>query len=140
MREHENDPDTWGVNLFISEIKLGDVVFIWLTKCKGRETRGIYAMAEISGKPDPKRGQFDWEQQFWVNKEAKEHHKNLIKLELRYTKPIIGKYISKDELVAAGLGNLLILRMPQATIYKVTPEDCTIIKKLVEARKGSKKN
>jgi len=133
MKEHENDSDTWGVNLFINEIEKGDVVFIWLTKYKGKETRGIYAVAKITELPNPDREQFPWEAQYWKNQEAKERRKHLVNLELRYSKLIIDKPILKDELEAAGLGNLLILKMRRATIYKVTKE-CETIKKMIETR------
>lgn len=133
MKEHKNDPDTWGINKFIGEIEKGDTVFIWLTKYIGKETRGIYAMAEITGLPNKHRKNFDWEQKYWRDQKAKARRKRLINLELQYTKFIIDNYISKHKLEAAGLENLLILRMPRATIYKVTRE-CEAIKKLVGTR------
>jgi len=90
-------------------------------------------MAEITGLPDERRGKFDWEDKYWTDQRAKERRRHLINLELRYTKSLNDKYISKDELEAAGLGNLLILKMPRATIYKVTKE-CETIRKMVGTR------
>jgi len=115
MKEHKNDYDKWGINQYISEIEPCDIAFIWLTKCKRKETRGIYAMAKITGLPgenaDEIRMKYTWEDKYWTNIEEKERRKSLINLELRYTELIIDKYISKDELEAAGLENLLILKM-----------------------------
>ena len=133
VKEHKNDPDTWGISLFIPEIELGDTAFIWLTKYKGKETRGIYAMAKITGLPDKDRIPFDYGKRFWINIEVKERRMRLINLELKYTKLITDKPISKDELETTGLGNLLILRMPQRAIYKVTKE-CETIRKIVASR------
>ena len=133
VKEHKNDPDTWGIRLFLNEIELGDTAFIWLSKYKGKETRGIYAMAKVTGPPSEERQGFPYEAQYWTDKEAKEHQRRLIKLELRYSS-IIDKYISKDELEAAGLGNLLILRMPQGGIYKLTEEDGEKIERMIELR------
>jgi predicted RNA-binding protein with PUA-like domain len=133
IKEHQNDPITWSIRWYINEVELGDTVFIWLSKHKGKETRGIYAMAEITGLPDKEREPFLWEDQYWINQEARERLSG-VNLELRYTKSIIDKPILKDELEAAGLGNLLILRMPQGGIYKLTEEEGEKIKRMLELR------
>ena len=79
MKEHKNDYDKWGINQYISEIELGDIAFIWLTKYKGKETRGIYAMAKITGLPsenaDEIRRKYAWEDKYWTNIEEKERRK-----------------------------------------------------------------
>ena len=138
IKEHKNDPDTWGINprqkRFINEIESGDIAFIWLTKYRGKETRGIYAMAEITGLPEKDRKPFPYEKPYWINKEERDRIYQYPRLEIRYTNTkFVDKFISKDELEAAGLGNLLILKWPRATIYKVT-EEYEAIKKLVEKR------
>ena len=130
MKEH-NDLDTWGINpirfrKYIEEIERGDTAFIWLTKYKGKETRGIYAVAEITHVPDKKIRRFAWEHQYWINPESERVVKRFWRLELRYRKLFINNYIRKDKLVAAGL-DLLILKMPQAGIYKLTQEECETI-------------
>ena len=135
MKQYVNYPDTWGIRLFPNEIESGDTVFIWLSKYKGKETRGIYAMAEVTRRPSEEVEGFPYESQYWIDKEAKEHQRRLIKLELRYSsKSIIDKYIPKDELEEAGLGNLLILRWAQGGIFKLTEQEGEKIKRMVEAR------
>ena len=137
MKEHNNKSDIWTINLFRHEIERGDTVFIWLTKYKGKETRGIYAMAKITGlpdeNPDRRAKKFDWQHQYWTSKEARKRVEGKDSLELEYTRTIIKKPILKDELEAAGLENLLILKMPRATIYKVT-EECETIRKMFGIR------
>jgi len=138
MKEHENDSDTWGIRHHMKKIEKGDTAFIWLTKYKEKETRGIYAMAKITGLPsqniDKIGRKFAWQNQYWTDKEAKEHAKHLVHLELQYTKRIINKPILKDELEAAGLGNLLTVERYPRGIYKPPLKDCAIIRKLVETR------
>ena len=123
-----------GVSRFINEIKRYDIAFVWLTKYKGKETRGIYAMAEITGLPDKDRRLFGYEKRFWIKIEAKDRRMRLINLELKYTRLITDKSISKDEFETTGLGNLLILRMPQRSIYKLTKEEGEKIKGMIELR------
>ena len=138
MKEHKNDSDIWGVSRFINEIERGDIAFVWLTKYKGKETRGIYAMAKITGlpgeNPEQIRRKFAWEAQYWTDQKAKERRRRLTNLELCYTKLITDKSISKDELETTGLGNLLILRMSQRSIYKLTEEEGQKIKRMIELR------
>ena len=127
-----NDRDTWGIRHHIPHVQEGDTAFIWLTKYKTEETRGIYAVAKITGLPDKKRRNFAWEKLYWIDQEAEKLFP--CNLELRYTKLIIDKPILKDELEKAGLARVFTAESGQRNIYKLTPEDCTIIKKLVELR------
>ena len=134
MREHKNDLDTWGISRFINEVERGDIAFIWLTKYKGEETRGIYAMAKITGLPDEKRKRFDWEGQYWIDKGEMERLNSLPRLELQYIKFMIDRPLLVDGLEAAGLEGLLILRMHQRGIYKLAEEEAKKIKRMIEPR------
>jgi len=132
MKEHKNDLDTWGISLFINEVERGDIAFIWLTKYKGKERRGIYAMAKITGLPDEKRKRFDWEGQYWIDKGEMKRLNSLPRLELQYIKFMIDRPLLVDGLEAAGLEGLLILRMPQRGIYKLAEEEAKKIKRVIE--------
>ena len=140
IRDYGNRPDTWGINPKINKkrlgkIKRGDIVFIWLSNQKGKGNRGIYAVAKITGLPDEKRKRFAWEGQYWIDKEEMERLSNFPRLEIRYTDTkLIYKPILKDDLEVVGLGDLLILRMPQGGIYELTEEECETIKKIVGTR------
>jgi hypothetical protein len=138
MKEHKNDSDTWSsayIFRYVDEIKPQDIAFIWLTKYKGKETRGIYAIAEVTGVPDPNRGRFNWEYKYWIDKQEGDRLSQYPRLEIKYTNTkLINNPILKDELEAAGLGNLLILRMPQRGIFKLAEEECQSIMKLVKKR------
>ncbi len=131
---HRNDRDTWGIRHHINKIEKGNTAFIWLTKYKVEETCGIYAVAEITRLPDKKRMEFDWAKFYWVGPKAIKRHEGSINLELKYTKLIIDKPLLKDELEAAGLGNLLTVERYPRGIYKPLLKDCAIIRKLVETR------
>ena len=138
MKQYANHLDTWGINRYISEIELGDMVFVWLTQYKGKETRGIYAMGKITGLPDKNRKPFDYGKPFWINKETEERRRYLINLELRYTFPYTDKLIHnpilKGKLEEAGLGDLLVIKRPRGTSICEVPRGCETIKKMVETR------
>lgn len=130
MKKHEGDPDTWEISRFGDEIKYYDIAFIWLTKNRGKETRGIYAMAKITGLPDPKRKQFDYGEVYWINSEAKSRHVGQLRLEVQYLK--IDRPLLLEDLKAANLDDLEILRMPQRGVYKLKEEQGRKIKRMVE--------
>jgi hypothetical protein len=142
MKKHKNDPDTWGINprqkKHIGEIALGDIVFIWLTKYKYKETRGVYAMGIITGLPDKNRQSFPYEHVYWVNKQAQQRYKQKILLELEYTFPYTDKLIHnpilKGKLEEAGLCDLLVIKRPRGTSICEVPGGCETIKKMVETR------
>ena len=134
VRDYGDRPDTWGISLYFNEVKPGDIAFIWLSNHKGKKNRGIYAMAKITGFPDEKRKRFDWECQYWIDKEEMERLSSLPRLELQYIKFMIDRPLLVDDLEAIGLGHLLILRMRQRGIYKLTEEEGEKIKRMIEPR------
>ena len=133
MRVHQNEPDTWSISRYVNEIEIKNIAFIWLSNEKGKNNRGIYAMAEITGLPILHR-HFEWEDPYWIDKEEQQRLFSLPRLELRYTKLIIDSPLLVDELKAANLDDLLILRMPQRAIYRLTEEEGEKIKRLIETR------
>ncbi len=88
-------------------------------------------MAKITGLPDEKRKRFDWEYQYWVDKEEMKRLSSLPRLEIRYIK-FIDRPLLVDDLKAASLGHLLVLRMPQRGIYKLTEEEGEKIRRMIE--------
>ena len=133
MKTHWGEPDTWSISRYVNEVKLGDVAFIWLSNEKGKNNRGIYAMAEITGLPVLGR-HFDWEDPYWIDKEEQQRLFTLPRLELRYTKLIIDSPLLVDDLKAANLDDLLILRMPQRSIYRLTEKQGETIGRMIERR------
>ncbi len=91
-------------------------------------------MAKITGFPDEKRKRFDWECQYWIDKEEMERLSSLPRLELQYIKFMIDRPLLVDDLEAIGLGHLLILRMHQRGIYRLTGEEGEKIKRTIESR------
>ncbi|MBC8429361.1 MAG: EVE domain-containing protein [Dehalococcoidia bacterium] len=165
MREQWNKPDTWSsayIFRYVDEIKPQDISYIWLSNeyepktetiynpqakkfekvlderkltSKVKRHRGIYAMAEVTGVPDPNRGRFNWEYKYWIDKQERDRLSQYPRLEIKYTNAeLINNPILKDELEAAGLGNLLIFRMPRRGIFKLAEEECESIMKLVKKR------
>ena len=144
IKEHGNEPDTWGINPRnkerLDKIKLCDIAFIWLSNeyersSKVTRSRGIYAMAQITGEPDEKRKPFPYEKPYWINKEERDRIYQYPRLEIRYTNTkFVDKFISKDELEAAGLGDLHVIRQPQGTLFEVTAEQCNSIVRIIESR------
>ena len=161
VRDYGNKPDTWGISQYVNEVKLSDTAFVWLSNeyepktqmiynpqikrfeklldkhertSKVIRPRGIYAMAKITGVPDEQRKRFDWEYQYRVDKEEMERLSSLPRLELKYTKFLIDTPLVVDDLKAANLNGLLILRMPHEGIYNLTPQECEIIKSLIGNR------
>ena len=139
VRNYEKD--TWGVSLYANKIDLGDIAFIWLANLYERnkviKSRGIYATGEVTGLPDENRKRFDWEYKYWINRKEMERLSQLPRLELKYINTFVSAPslpLLVDGLKEANLGHLLVLRMPQRGIYKLTHQDGVAIKYLVENR------
>lgn len=130
MRSHWDEPDTWSISRNVNEIEIGDSAFIWLSNEKGKNNRGIYAMAEITGLPILGR-HFEREIPYWINKEEQHRLFDLPRLELRYIKSIIDRPLLVDVLRARKLGDLPILCMPQRAIYKLTEEQGAAIRRII---------
>jgi len=132
LKTHWNEPDTWSISRYVNEIECKDIAFIWLSNEKGKSNRGIYAMGEITGLPALHK-HFAWEDPYWVDKEEQKRLFALPRLELRYVKLIIDKPLLVDDLKAANLEDLLILRMHQRAIYTLTEQEGETLKRMVES-------
>jgi hypothetical protein len=133
MRAHWDKPDTWSISRYTDEIDKEDIAYIWLSNEKGKKTRGIYAMAEITELPILGK-KFEWEGPYWIDKREKQRLLNLPKIELRYVKLIVDKPLLVEELRTSSLRNLPILHMPQRSIYKLTEEDGYKISSIIQLR------
>jgi hypothetical protein len=107
----------WRVTRYSNEIKLGDIVYIWLSG----PTAGIYAKTVVVEAPTqekPKR----YDRCFELSlEENKENVFAVLKIEKRYIKnPLL-----KSDILAhhPHLQELEVIRMPQATNYKVKQEE-----------------
>ncbi|MBA7654040.1 hypothetical protein ES703_61914 [subsurface metagenome] len=130
MRAHWNEPDTWAISRYVDEVKVEDIAFIWLSNKRGKSNRGIYAIAKITGLPTLGRN-FERGDPFWIDKEEQKRLSVLPRLELQYLKPLFDSPLLVNDLKAATLGSLLILRMPQRAIYKLTDEEGGKIKRTI---------
>jgi hypothetical protein len=126
-------PDTWTVDRYADEIHLGDVAFIWLSEEKGKENRGIYAMATVMSLPDMER-QLQLDDPNVLDKEQWARLNTLPKLDVIYIKLLVDNPLLADDLKSGDLGTLQILQMPQWGVYKLAEEEGQKIRLLVERR------
>ena len=125
--------DGWGVSLFRDEIKLGDHVFIWLSNESRKRNRGIYAKAEVAAPADEKRPVFITETDYWTDENEESRLSKLPRLEIRYIKVLYDNPLLADHLRKThGLENLLVLRMPQRGVYKLSEKEGRIIESLID--------
>lgn len=133
LRRYPDLPDTWPVSLFRDEVMIGDHAFIWVSNVAGRGNRGIYAKAEIVGRPDMDRKPYDRELRYWIDQEERSRLSRWPCLEVRYIKVFLDRPLLADELRRTrGLENLPILRMPQRGIYKLTEDEGRLIESMID--------
>lgn len=104
----------WRVTRYTKEITVGDGVLIWMA---GPEA-GIYAIAQIIAPPQmlteiPDRS-------YWIDKSTMGSRPQA---QIRFThklieKPLLRSHLKQDTI----LKNLAVLRQPNATNFKVTPQ------------------
>ena len=134
VKEYGNEPDTWGINPLKNKKKLdkiepGDTVFIWLSNEKGKSNRGIYAMATVSRFPAAK---YDWEDEYWIDKEEQSRIRDFPRLEITYTNlKIKNSPLLVNKLKAGGLEDLSIIRNAQGGLFEVTEKQCNAIKRII---------
>ena len=137
IRRQKDESDIWAISRYVDEIEKGDIAFIWLSNeyrnGKLVKPRGIYAVARITELPDLQR-QFESNDPYWIDKEEQKRLSALPKLELRYDESMLSRPLLVDDLKAANLGNLLILRMARWSIYKLAAQEGEAIKRLIDNR------
>jgi len=122
------------VNLFKNEIKAGDIAFIWVAndRKKGIE-RGIYAKARVTAPPEDNRQPYERETSYWIDEDEKRHHSRQPRLELQYVNvPLCKPLVASALQGVPALANLLVLRMPQRSVYKLSQVEGITIASLVD--------
>jgi predicted RNA-binding protein with PUA-like domain len=114
IKELEEMP--WLVTRYTQEINVGDGVLVWMSG----ENAGIYAVAEIIESPQvltelP-------HSEYWIEKSRFREDKPHVKI--RFIRKLIGQPLRRFELKYDRiLKNLLVIRVPNSTNFKVTPEE-----------------
>ena len=113
IRDFEQMP--WLVTRYVNEMAVGDGVLIW----QAGEKAGIYATAEIIDQPRMVDKQLDID--YWLDKSRLGTKPQAI---IRFTKklldaPLLRETLKQDPI----LKSLSVIRQPNATNYKVTPQE-----------------
>ena len=105
----------WLVTRYAKEMAVGDGVLVWMA---GKEA-GIYAIAEITETPQILTELPDRE--YWLNT-TRVQGKPQVKI--RFLRKLIGQPLRRSELKQdLVLKNLLVIRAPNSTNFKVTDEE-----------------
>jgi predicted RNA-binding protein with PUA-like domain len=122
QRAQIGDTDSWVVSRYRDEMREGDTVVLW----QGGDNAGIYAIGELIGEPH-EREQQPTEHEL----DAAPYLKNRYAVDFRFTL-IPDKPISRRDMrVHPVLANSLIIRNPQGTNFRVTPEEWAAIQDLL---------
>lgn len=111
------DLDTmpWLVTRYSKDMAVGDGVLVWIA---GNEA-GIYAIAEIIATPQPLDNLPD--AQYWVDSNRAQ---GKTFAQIRFLRKLLGQPLRKKELKEDQiLKNLLVMRAPNSTNFKVTLEE-----------------
>ena len=129
--------DNWKVKQHTDEIKKGDLVLIWVAG----EKAGIYAIGGIASDPYYTDDYNPVADKYLVNSKAgkKEMEESKDKSILKVTVVYLGEInpIFREKLKNKyGLDNLSIIKMPQATNFKVTMGEFWALLRLMEMEIG----
>ncbi|MGA2385184.1 MAG: EVE domain-containing protein [Candidatus Bathyarchaeia archaeon] len=121
--------DTWLVNRFSDEIRVGDIGLIW----KARFERGIYAIGRIISAPRMMKESPE-STKYWasVSDRGKEALRVVINYQLKLT--LVTALTSKELRKIPGLQNMTIFRQSQGTNFKVTSSEWKIISDLLKRK------
>jgi 5-methylcytosine-specific restriction protein B len=119
----DGDKDDWSVSRYRDEMKIGDHVVLW----QGGPTAGIYALGTLIGLPF-QRPTAD----FWPDREQREPTEWAVPF--HYTQ-ILREPISKAVLSEHPvLKDIQVIRAPQGTNFKVTPDQWEALEDLLDSR------
>lgn len=105
----------WLVTRYRQEMAVGDGVLIWIAG----EAAGIYAIAEIKEAPQILSHIPDLE--YWLDRQNTKQDKP--RAQLRFIRKLIGQPLRRNELKNDQiLKSLTVIRAPNSTNFKVTPE------------------
>ena len=114
IRELEEMP--WLVTRYGQQITVGDGVLVWISG----KNAGIYAIAEISEPPKILTEIPDAD--YWIDKTRFREDKPHVKI--RLLRKLLGQPLRRFELKFDQiLKDLLVIRAPNSTNFKVTPEE-----------------
>ncbi len=132
----EKNPIFWSVRqaYYEKEIDISDKVYIWRAKGKGTETAGIVAVGKIISKPDYlENKELEEDKKYWLQENRKNSIIKRVKIELelpvRLT-PSEGMISREELLLHPKLKNLKIIRFPQQTNYKLSPEEAELLNEI----------
>lgn len=122
----EGETDSWTVTSYREQMKSGDVVIIW----QAGDEAGIYALGELTG--EPYQHTYEGESPAWLKDKDGKEQKTEYRVDFRYTK-ILAPPIPKSTLKAHHvLKDMLVLRRPAGTNFKITPEEWQELQALLE--------
>ena len=114
----------WKVKQHKNEIAKGDIGLLW---CSGNSA-GIIAITQMISDPG-KFSESDAYKKYWIDSTDEDGVQFRVKMKvIEILKEPLTKERIKD---TQGLQDLSIVRMPRGTNFTVTPEEWTIIKKLM---------
>jgi hypothetical protein len=121
--------DTWLVNRFSDEIRVGDIGLIW----KARFERGIYAVGRIISAPKMMK-ELPESTKYWTS--ASDRSKEALRVVINYQlKLTLATALTRNELSKIpGLQNMTILRQSQGTNFRVRPSEWQIISDLLKRK------
>lgn len=122
IRDFEQMP--WLVTRYAKDIALGDGVLVWVS---GKEA-GIYALAEVT-EPAQVLSQLP-DRKYWTDaSRAVDKAQAMIKFKQKLLeRPLLKINLLLDPV----LKNLLVIRAPNATNFKVTPEEWQRVRELLK--------
>ncbi|MCU0536545.1 MAG: EVE domain-containing protein [Hydrococcus sp. Prado102] len=109
------DEIPWLVTRYDKEIEVGDGVLVWVAG----EQAGIYAIAEII---EPPQISIElWDLDYWIAIDNAKKDKPRVKL--RFLRKLLGQPLRRNEIKYDPiLKDLLVIRAPNSTNFKVTPQ------------------
>ncbi len=122
IRDFEQMP--WLVTRYAKDIAPGDGVLIWVS---GKEA-GIYALAEVT-EPAQVLSQLP-DRKYWTNASRAVDKAQAI---IQFKQKLLDRPLLKTNLLLDPvLKNLLVIRAPNATNFKVTPEEWQRVRELLK--------
>ncbi len=122
IRDFEQMP--WLVTRYAKDIASGDGVLIWVS---GKEA-GIYALAEVT-EPAQVLSQLP-DRKYWTNASRAVDKAQAI---IQFKQKLLDRPLLKTNLLLDPvLKNLLVIRAPNATNFKVTPEEWQRVRELLK--------
>jgi predicted RNA-binding protein with PUA-like domain len=106
----------WLVTRYAKEIAVGDGVLVWMSG----ENAGVYAIAEVIEPPQILKEIPDLD--YWLD--PNKFKKNRLHVKIRFIRKLIGQPLRRFELkYDRTLQNLLVIRAPNSTNFKVTAQE-----------------